>query len=118
MAEAFAAGRIGVDSVAAIVSGLVQASSGCDATPENLDAAEAALVEAAVVLPADDVAAQARLWRDAMDPDGVEPRYEEICERRLMTIGRERNGVTPIRINAAPTLAATSANNLTVVATQ
>jgi hypothetical protein len=40
------------------------------------------------------VAAAARVWRDALDPDGVEPRYEEILHRRGLTKGREHNGIT------------------------
>jgi hypothetical protein len=107
LAEALTAGLIGVDAAHAILWSLKQAATGSEATPENLDAAELALVETATVDSADLVFDAGRLWRDALDPEGVEPRYEEIRERRMVTIGRERNGIKKYTINAAPTMAAT-----------
>jgi Domain of unknown function (DUF222) len=107
VAEAMTAGVIGTDAAHAILWSLKQAVTGCDATVENLDAAELALVETATVDSADLVFDAGRLWRDALDPEGVEPRYEEIRERRMVTVGRERNGIKKYTINAAPTMAAT-----------
>jgi hypothetical protein len=46
------------------------------------------------------------LWRDALDPDGIEPRYEDIRERRMITVGRERNGIKNYNIKADPELSA------------
>jgi len=107
VAEAMIAGVIGTDAAHAILWSLKQAATGCDATLENMDAAELALVETATVDSADLVFDAGRLWRDALDPEGVEPRYEEIRERRMVTVGRERNGIKKYTINAAPTMAAT-----------
>jgi Domain of unknown function (DUF222) len=107
LAESMVAGVVGVDAAQAILTSLKQAATGCDATPENMDAAELALVENAVVDSADLVLDAGRLWRDALDPEGIEPRYEEIRERRMFTVGRERNGIKKYTINAAPTMAAT-----------
>ena len=106
LAAAMTAGLVGVDAAHAILSSLKQAVTGCDATPENMHAAELALVETAAVDCADLVSDAGRLWRDALDPEGVEPRYEEIQERRLFTIGRERNGIRKYTISAALTMAA------------
>jgi hypothetical protein len=103
---ALAAGAIGIDTANTILVGLKQVASGCEATVENLDAAEGSLVEAGLTDSADDVAVAARLWRDVLDPDGIEPRYEDILRRRLLTVGRERNGITRYVIDAAPPLAA------------
>jgi Domain of unknown function (DUF222)/HNH endonuclease len=71
-----------------------------------MDAAELALVETAVVDSADLVFDAGRLWRDALDPAGIEPRYEEIRERRIITIGREYNGIKKYTINADPNTSA------------
>jgi hypothetical protein len=106
VARAMASGQLGIDAASTILRSLRQAASGCEATPENLDAAEFALVEAGAMECADAVADLGRLWRDALDPDGIEPRYEEIRQRRGVFVGRERNGITKFVINAAPTLAA------------
>lgn len=106
VAEAMVNGLIGIDSAHAILWSLKQAASGSGASPERMDAAELALVALAATDSADLVADAGRLWRDALDPDGIEPRYEEIRERRMVTVGRERNGIRKYTINAAPPLAA------------
>jgi hypothetical protein len=72
-----------------------------------VDAAEQALVEMATRESADLGLEAGHMWRDALDPEGIEPRYEEIRERRLVTIGRERNGIKKIVINAVSTMQAT-----------
>jgi hypothetical protein len=107
LAEAMTAGLVGVDAAHAILSSLKQAATGSEANLENMDAAELALVTVATEDGADLVFDAGRLWRDALDPEGVEPRYEEIREHRMVTIGRERNGIKKYTINAAPTMAAT-----------
>jgi Domain of unknown function (DUF222) len=91
----------------AILWSLKQAANGSDATVENMDAAERALVETATTESADLVFDAGSLWRDALDPEGIEPRYEDIRERRIVSIGRERNGIKKYTINAAPTMSAT-----------
>jgi hypothetical protein len=97
-------GRIGVDAAWAITRALGQAAS--HASPVDLEAAEEQLVAAAEADSADLVAVQARLWRDALDPDGAEPREEELRARREFRIGREIDGMTPFHGWADPNSAA------------
>jgi hypothetical protein len=99
-------GELGVDAASNIVGFLKQAATGSAATPENMDAAEAALVELAGTDGADDVAAIARAWRDAMDPDGIEPRHDEILARQGVFIAPEHNGIKTYTLKAAPVLSA------------
>jgi Domain of unknown function (DUF222) len=106
VAEALVNGAIGVDTAHTILYSLKQAATGCDATPERMDEAELALVTQGTRESADLVADAGRLWRDALDPDGIEPRYEEIHERRMLTVGRERNGIKTYTIKADPATSA------------
>jgi hypothetical protein len=107
VAEAMTHGMIGIDTANTILYSLKQAARGRDATPENMDAAELALVTMGTRESADLVADSGRLWRDALDPDGIEPRYEDILDRQMVTVGRERNGLKNYNIKAGPTLSAT-----------
>ena len=97
-------GEIGVDAAWAITRALGQAAA--TASPVDLEAAEESLVKAALVDSADLVAVQARLWREALDPDGAEPREEELRARRELRIGREVDGMTPFHGWADPSTAA------------
>jgi hypothetical protein len=106
VAEAMAQGLIGLDTANTILYSLEQAAHGSGATPDRMDEAERALVKMGAMESADLVADFGRLWRDALDPDGIEPRYEEIRERRMITVGRERNGIKNYNIKANPTLSA------------
>ena len=99
-------GRVGVEAAGAIITHLKQAATGCEATVENMDAAEAALTEVAVTSPVAEVTDLARAWRDGLDPDGIEPRWDDILRRRGVTIGREHGGLKTYTITAAPPLAA------------
>src|SRR5690606_21536057 len=47
-----------------------------------------------------------RLWRDALDADGAEPREEQLRARREFRIGREVDGMTPFSGWAGPVRAA------------
>lgn len=113
MASAFAAGAVSLDQSLVIRQHLLQASS--RAHPEALDAAERALVAAAAGSPVDEdlhddeatalehmpqlplspelLGVQARAWRDAIDPDGPEPTYEEQRRERSFTLGRRTDGM-------------------------
>jgi hypothetical protein len=102
VAEAMVNGLVGIDTAATIIYSLEQAARGSEATPENMDAAELALVQMGTTESADLVADSGRHWRDAMDPDGIEPRYEDIRERAMITVGRERNGIKNYNIKADP----------------
>ena len=105
ISESMIAGTMGVDVAASIVRCLTQ-SARHHASPEGLDAAEIALVEAAATETADLVAVHARVWREALDPDGAQPRDEELRARRAFRLGREVNGMTPFSGAADPVSAA------------
>jgi hypothetical protein len=102
VAEALVSGAIGIDTAHCILYSLKQAVTGSASTPERMGEAELALVTLGTRESADLTADAGRLWRDALDPDGIEPRYEEIRERRMMTVGRERNGIKTYTIKADP----------------
>lgn len=142
VADAVAAGLIGVDAARAITTELSQAGS--RVPPEALRVAERLLVAqaagrpqdvadltAAVTaeaglaeadtevagseetggcpgpMPADLVTSQARLWRDALDPDGVEPRAEAARGRRFVSVSRTPvNGLHVLRGLLTPDVAA------------
>lgn len=104
VSAAMTAGAIGVDAAVAIARCLTQAALH-HASPDHLDAAEAALVAAAASETADLIAVQARIWREALDPDGAEPRADELHERRAFRLGREVNGMTPFSGAADPVAA-------------
>jgi hypothetical protein len=106
VAEAMVNGLIGVDTAATILTSLKQAARGTEATPERMDEAELALVQMGTKESADLVADSGRLWRDALDPDGIEPRYEDILANAMITVGREHNGIKKYIINADPETAA------------
>ena len=100
VADALADGSIGIDAAEIIVRCLDQAAerSGMSLdAEENREFAERALVDVATRSTADEVAVQARAWREALDPDGAEPRDEEIYRKRSLILGRETNGVRTIR---------------------
>jgi hypothetical protein len=97
-------GRVGADAATGIIRCLTQASH--TANLDDLDRAEAALVETATMESADLVAVKARVWREVLDPDGAEPRDAEVRERRRFTMGRERDGIAVCTIAAESTVAA------------
>jgi hypothetical protein len=109
VAAAMAEGTIGVDAAESIVRCLDQAAARAGMSLEaeaNREVAERALVECAETQTADEVAVQARAWREALDPDGAEPRDAEIYDRRSFVIGRESNGVRTFRGTLFPVDAA------------
>ncbi|MFP7833924.1 DUF222 domain-containing protein [Marisediminicola sp. LYQ134] len=92
VAEAVAEGEVGADAARAIIRCLDSASSSAD--PADVDRAERALVDVARSDCADLVSMHALAWREAIDPDGAEPRDEDLRQRRGFTLGRETNGMT------------------------
>jgi hypothetical protein len=100
VAAAMISGDVGVDAAESIVQCLDQAArrsgSSLDAAAMR-DIAEESLVDTARTCTADEVGVQARAWREALDPDGIEPREEQIYARRSLVFGRESNGVRTIR---------------------
>jgi hypothetical protein len=104
VAAALAAGDLGIEAAAVIVRTLDEVRR--VAHPGDLDVAEAGLAHHARTHDVAQVSALARAVRDRLDPDGVRPREEETLLRRGVSLGRERNGVVPIRGGLAPTTAA------------
>ncbi|MET4782484.1 DUF222 domain-containing protein [Glaciihabitans sp. UYNi722] len=100
LAAAMMAGTVGVDAASSIVNSLGQVSR--TATALAVTGAEVALVGEAAHTSADLVAFEARVWREALDPDGVERRDEALRHRRSFTVGREAGGMTPFRGWADP----------------
>jgi len=93
LASAMAEGLVGDRAAAEIISCLAAAAPAID--DELLRAGETSLTEAASEDSADLVAMQARVWREALDPDGAEPREEALRRKRSFVVGREVNGMTP-----------------------
>lgn len=104
LAAAMAAGDVGIDAATVIVRCLEQARA--TAAPDDIEAAENALVEAATHCTADEVGVQARAWREALDPDGAEPRDERLHRKRAFRLGREVDGLTPFSGTMKPVDAA------------
>jgi hypothetical protein len=100
VAAAMIAGEVGVDAAESIVHCLDQAARRAGMSLDALamrNVAEESLVDTARVSTADEVAVQARAWRDALDPDGIEPREDQVYDRRSLVFGRESNGVRTLR---------------------
>jgi hypothetical protein len=105
VASALIAGNLGVDAAAQIVITLDQATAHT-AHPEQVEAVEEYLVTVAAVESADLVAIQARVQREALDPDGAPQRDEQVRGRRAFRLGRESHGVTPFSGACDPVSAA------------
>jgi len=88
---------IGVESARVIARTLEQAAPACSSS--QLANAEAHLVVQATEQSTDLVAVQARMWREALDPDGAEPRDEVIRQRRALRIGREIDGMARVTLD-------------------
>ena len=94
-------GAVGLDAASVILSSLAQAERhGAD--PAAVRVAEEALADTARVEPADLVAVHARVWREALDPDGALERDGERRARRAFHLGREHDGLTPFSGTADP----------------
>lgn len=99
---AFGAGDLGIDALIAITGTLAPVKDRCGI--DAIAAAEGELVAAATgtapdgapPATADDIRMQAKLWALYLDPDGVLPDPDRAMRRRGLTLGREREGLTPI----------------------
>ncbi|MEO5921205.1 MAG: DUF222 domain-containing protein, partial [Pseudolysinimonas sp.] len=106
VSEAVERGAIGIDAALAIAKNLAEAS--LVGSPQQIAVAEERLVDQATRISADLVATQAVMWRSTLNPDGSEPTYERVREKRRFTIGRENpDGLTPFSGLAEPLFAAT-----------
>lgn len=92
VAAAMTAGDLGVDAAAQIIRHLRDAAK--TAPPAAVEVAEQALVAEAATESADLVRQHACVWREALDPDGAEPRDERLHRRRSFVLGRERDGLS------------------------
>ncbi|HEY2642504.1 MAG TPA: DUF222 domain-containing protein [Galbitalea sp.] len=106
VAAAMADGMLGMDAAVAIISCLKQAERANTSAVDNIDAAETALVAMGATHSVQLVWDAARAWRDALDPNGVEPRYEQIRSKSEFLLFPLKDGLTPFRGNASPTMAA------------
>ncbi|GAA1798790.1 HNH endonuclease signature motif containing protein [Agromyces neolithicus] len=112
VAEALAAGELGVDAAGVIVHALSRARHVAD--PAKFDTAERGLVaqavgadEAAPVrCSSDEVAVQARAWALFLDQDGPEPDDERAMRRRGLRLGQARDGLIPVQGALMPEVAA------------
>lgn len=100
VAEAVLAARIPADSANAIVVALDQAAPRAEG--EHLAAAEKALVEFACDNPADPVRKLAIRWRDALDVDGIEPREDDLVQRRSLRRSILPNGMKRYQLDLDP----------------
>lgn len=105
VAAALVGGAIGVDAAEVIVESLQAVAK--RAVPEEMDLAEAALVEEAKRITPDCLLVQARVWQALLDPDGAEPREADQRERRTLVLGHIRpDGMTAFHGLASPEEAA------------
>lgn len=108
--EHLASGRLSLDALTTIVDALRPIQRRCGA--DQLAAAELELVHAAVggrdgapPCSIHELRIMAQTWALYLDPDGALP--DEPAERhRTMRIGRERNGLFPLRGSITPDVAA------------
>ncbi|WP_306232123.1 HNH endonuclease signature motif containing protein [Agrococcus beijingensis] len=99
-------GAISIDQAVTVIDALGDAPN--RAHPDDLAAAEAALVDHATgvrgahpadsevlerPMPPEMLAKVARGWRDALDPDGVEPTYEQQLRQRDFRFGTRADGM-------------------------
>ena len=104
-------GEIGTDAAAAIADALIPLRDRGVAADE-IDAAEQALVDAAAgtiaspAVSADEVSIMAKVWALHLDPDGALPDRDRAERRRSLSIGRERDGIVPMRGDLLPEVAA------------
>lgn len=101
IAAALIDGSIGVDTADAITKPLSEVTGG--PAMNGVREAERALLgvatgtsehSAAAALPADHVGIQARVWCAWVDPDGLEPSYEDVVRSRRFTGGRRMGPLT------------------------
>ena len=101
VADSLASGGLGVESARVITRALEQAARSC--APDELTRAEDFLVSSAREFSSDLVFVQARVWRDTLDPDGIEPREEALRALRSFRFGREVDGMARLTIDASGT---------------
>jgi hypothetical protein len=91
--KAITSGDLNVDAALAIVGAMDDASR--TASWEDIDAATEVLVATALDENADIIRVMSTVWREALDPDGAEPRDEKLRLKRAFRLGTEKDGLTP-----------------------
>ncbi len=116
MRAALAAGAVGVDGLLAVVDHLAPVRIRANA--DDFLAADTAIAEAAIGAalgepvpaimpePADLLKIRAQAWAAALDQDGSEPRDAHAHGSRSFRLGREKDGLIPVRGNLLPEVAA------------
>ncbi|RNE62214.1 HNH endonuclease signature motif containing protein [Cryobacterium tepidiphilum] len=112
VADAVAAGTLGVDSADAIITVLTPSIPHVDL--ENMGRAELELVAAAtgtgpgapIPVSADLTRVQAGIWMQHLDQDGAKPREKQAMQHRGFRFGRERDGLVPVSGMLMPEIAA------------
>jgi hypothetical protein len=102
---ALSEGRVGVEAARVIVDMLGSVARRSD--PEELEVAEAALVESAMSMSPDLVRVQAEVWQAALDPDGAKPAEDAAHRNRAFRLGQEgSDGVTRSSLLTEPEITA------------
>lgn len=112
VAGALASGVLGLDSAHTIIRGLTSVAPVVDAA--SIQVAEFELVAAATgtapespfPCTADDTRMQTDVWKVRLDQDGRLPVEERALRMRSFSLGRERDGLVPVRGAIAPDVAA------------
>ncbi|MCM3658676.1 HNH endonuclease [Agromyces mediolanus] len=95
VAAAMHGGGLCLDAAGLITRFLERAALRCD--PEALSTAEALLVERAPIVGVDGLHSLVKRLEAHLDPDGVEPREDELRARRSLTIREDRFGMILVR---------------------
>lgn len=112
VAEALQGGEIGMDGANTIIRGLSSVAAVVDVC--SIQAAEYELVSAATGMSpespfpctADETRVQTEVWKVRLDQDGRMPIEERVMRMRSISLGRERDGLVPMRGALLPDVAA------------
>jgi hypothetical protein len=104
VAAALEAASIGIDAASAITSMLDRASARAEAS--RVGNVEAALVELAVHVPLETLLRGVREAEARLDPDGVEPREDELRMERSLTMREDCHGMVHLHARLDPESAA------------
>ncbi|MDQ0894987.1 HNH endonuclease signature motif containing protein [Agromyces ramosus] len=104
VAAALEAASIGIEAASAITSMLARASARAETS--KVDVVEAALVELAAQVPLETLLRGVREAEARLDPDGVEPREDELRMERSLTIREAGHGMVHLHARLDPESAA------------
>jgi hypothetical protein len=104
VAAALGAATIGIEAASAITSMLDRASLRSE--PSRADVVEAALVELAARVPLETLMRGVREAEARLDPDGVEPREDELRMERSLTMREDGRGTVHLHARLDPESAA------------